>query len=143
MRNFRRLTLIVPVLLLLGGCAGLAETVTGLPTGILTKSIENPVTKAQLYKIENGLRVAVAGLQTYKNYCEGQPVGDRCDAVVQRLQGYSKRARPLVRSLRTFVKKNDQVNAGVVFQTLRSIFAEFRATAAQEGIPVPASLGAI
>lgn len=139
---WKRLIVVVPVLLVLGGCAtnpiaAIAETVGGLPSGVLTKSVQNPVTRDTLYRVENGLRVAVAGLQTYKNYCEGRPVGDRCDAVVAQLQSYSKRARPLVRQLRTFVRKNDQVNAGVVFQTLRGIFAEFQSTASREGIAVP------
>lgn len=138
---WRKSILAVPVLLLLGGCAGtlpsLAENVLSLPSGVLTQSIQNPVTRDTLYRVENGLRVAVVGLQTYKNYCNGRPVGDRCDVIVAQLQSYSKRARPLVRQLRTFVRKNDQVNAGVVFTTLRGIFAEFQTTAAREGITVP------
>lgn len=133
----RRLILAVPVLLLLGGCAGLAETAIGLPSGILTKSIENPVTKNDLRRAESVIRVSAAALQAYKNYCETRPVGDRCDAVVQTLQSYSTRSRPLIRQLRTFVQKNDQVNAGVVFNTLRGIFQEFQLTAKQEGIPLP------
>jgi hypothetical protein len=139
---WKKLTFVVPVLLVLGGCAtnpiaAIAETVTGLPSGVLTKSVANPVTRDTLYRVENGLRVAVAGLQTYKNYCEDRPVGDRCDAVVAQLQSYSKRARPLVRQLRVFVRKNDQVNAITVFGTLRAIWEDFRITAAQEGISVP------
>jgi hypothetical protein len=138
---WRRSILAVPVLLVLGGCAGtlpsLAESAIGLPSGILTQSIQNPVTRDTLLRVESGLRIAVAGLQTYKNYCEGRPVGDRCDAVVVQLQSYSKRARPLVRQLRVFVRKNDQVNAGVVFTTLKEIFTEFRAVATREGIAVP------
>lgn len=141
MRNFRKLILIVPVLGLLGGCAGtlpsLAENALSLPSGVLTTSIQNPVTRQTLYRIENGLIVAVSGLNTYKNYCNNRPVGDPCDVVVARLQSYVKRARPLIRSLRTFVRKNDQVNAGVVFSTLRGLFTEFRITAAGAGIPVP------
>lgn len=138
---WRKSILAVPVLLLLGGCAGtlpsLAENALSLPSGVLTTNVRNPVTRNTLYRVENGLRVAVAGLQTYKNYCEGRPVGDPCDAIVARLQGYSKQARPLVRHLRVFVRKNDQVNAMVVFGTLKGIFEDFRATAAQAGISVP------
>lgn len=139
---WRKQILVVPVLLLLGGCstmqlAAFAETAVGAPSGILTKSVQNPVTRDTLYRVENGLRVAVAGLQAYKNYCEGRPVGDRCDAVVTKMQKYVKRSRPLIRQLRVFVRKNDQVNAVVVFKTLRAIFEDFRTTAAQEGIVVP------
>jgi hypothetical protein len=137
MRNFRALILIVPVLFALGGCASFAESAIGLPTGILTQSVQNPVKKSDLYKIENGLRVAVAGLNTYKSYCNERPVGDRCDAVVQTMQSYSKRARPLIRSLRTFVRKNDQVNAKVIFTELKALFTDFKSLAQREGIPVP------
>jgi hypothetical protein len=133
----RKLILAFPVLLLLGGCAGVAETALNLPSGVLTTSVQNPVSKNTLFRVENGLRIAVAGLQTYKNYCNGQPVGDRCDVVVVQLQTYSRRARPLVRQLRTFVRRNDQVNAAVVFTTLRGLFAEFSTYAAQNGVPVP------
>lgn len=136
----RKLILIFPVLLLLGGCAGMAETAIGLPSGILTSSVQNPITKDTLSRVESGMRVAVAGLQTYKNYCESRPVGDPCDAIVAQLQGYSVRARPLIRQLRTFVRRNDQVNARVVFATLRGIFNDFQAYAAQNGVPV-ASIG--
>ena len=133
----RKLMLIFPVLLLLGGCAGLAESVIGLPNGILTQSVQNPVSKDTLFRVESGLRVVVAGLQTYKNYCNTRPVGDKCDAVVQQLQAYSRQARPMVAQLRVFVRRNDQVNARVVFTTLKALFAEFQALATREGIPVP------
>jgi hypothetical protein len=134
---WKKLTFVVPVLLLLGGCAGLAENALGLPNGVLTQSVQNPIKKSDLYRLENGLSAGVAALQTYKNYCEGQPVGDRCDAVVATAQKYIARARPLLRSLRTFVRKNDQVNAKVVFTTVQGLIAEFRGFATQNGIPLP------
>lgn len=136
----RKLILTFPVLLLLGGCAGMAETAIGLPSGILTSSVQNPITKDTLSRVESGMRVAVAGLQTYKNYCETRPVGDQCDAIVAQLQGYSSRARPLIAQLRTFVRRNDQINARVVFSTLRGLFSDFQAYAAQNGVSV-ASIG--
>lgn len=137
MWNRKTALMLVALLVPLGGCASLAENALNLPSGVLTTSVQNPVSRDTLLRVESGLRVAVAGLQTYKNYCERQPVGDRCDAIVARLQGYSRQSRPLVRQLRVFVRKNDQVNAQIVFTTLRGIFTEFRAVAAQEGIAVP------
>lgn len=129
--------LIVPLLLPLGGCAGIVESAIGAPSGLLTSSVQNPVTKNTLFRVENALRVAVAGLQTYKNYCNAQPVGDRCDAIVGQLQGYSVKSRPLVKQLRVFVRRNDQVNAQKVFATLRAVFVEYQTLAAREGLPVP------
>lgn len=138
MTRFIRTTIVSLVLLApLGGCASLIESAVGAPQGVLTASVQNPVTKETLFRVENGLRVAVVGLQTYKNYCEQRPVGDQCDAVVARLQTYSRRARPLVRQLRIFVRKNDQVNAKVVFSTLRGLFGEFQNYAAANGVVVP------
>lgn len=134
------LILLVPLLMPLGGCAGLAEGALNLPSGALTKSIQNPVTKDTLNRVENGLIVAVVGLKTYKNWCNSQPVGDACDTVVAKLQSYTKRARPVLRGMRTFVRKNDQVNAGIAFSTLKGIFAEFRITAGAAGIPIPSAL---
>lgn len=140
----KKLILIVPVLLLLGGCAGtlpsLAEGALNLPSGVLTTSVQNPVTREHLYRLENGLVVAVTAVQTYKNYCNTRPVGDRCDAVVATMQTYVKRARPLLRSLRTFVRKNDQVNAKVVFTTIQNLIGEFRLYASANGVPLPAAI---
>lgn len=146
MRNFQKLILIVPLVFVLGGplggCASFAESAIGLPTGILTKSVQNPITIATLDRFENSLIVGAAALNTYKNYCNGRPVGDRCDAVVATMQGYSKKARPLLRQTRSFVRKNDQVNAKVVFEQIKGLVAAFRATAAAEGIPLPLEIGA-
>jgi len=136
--KMRKLILIVPVLLLLGGCAGIAETAIGLPSGVLTTSVQNPVTREHLYRLENGLIVGVTALQTYKNQCENRNLEASCIQVVAVMQAYVKRARPLLRQLRTFVRKNDQVNARVVFTTIQSLITEFRGVAAANGIPLPA-----
>lgn len=139
---------LIPLLLalsLLGGCAGNAgaqfvENALKLPEGVLTTSVQNPITKATLFRVENGMRVAVAGLNTYKTLCENETLAVDCVDVVATLQGYSKKARPLVRQLRSFVRKNDQINAKVVFVQIRALIAEFRITATAAGIPIPAAL---
>lgn len=136
----RKLTLIVPVLLLLGGCAGIAETAIGLPSGVLTTSVQNPVTREHLFRLENGLIVGVTALQTYKNQCENGNLASSCIQVVATMQAYVRRARPLLRQLRTFVRKNDQVNARVVFTTIQSLITEFRGVAAANGVVIPAGV---
>lgn len=133
----KRMVPLVLVLSLLGGCAGVAETALNLPTGVLTKSVQNPVTPAILYRLENGLVVGVSAMQAYKTQCENGTLASSCIQVVQTMQAYVKRARPLLRQLRTFVRKNDQVNAQVVFTTIRSLITEFRNVAATHGVQLP------
>jgi hypothetical protein len=135
--KMRKLILIVPMLLLLGGCAGIAETAIGLPSGVLTQSVQNPVTREHLFRLENGLIVGVTALQAYKNQCENGNLPASCIQVVETLQAYTRRAKPLLRQLRVFVRKNDQVNARVVFTTIQSLIGGFRGVAASVGIPIP------
>lgn len=137
--RFMKIALLVTSLSLLSGCAGMAENALNLPSGVLTSSINNPVTKDDLYRVENGLIILVTGLKTYKKLCSAGTIDSRCVAVVTTLQGYSKKARPLIRALRTFVRKNDQVNAGVAFRTLQQLISDFRSTAAANGIQLPAT----
>lgn len=133
----RKMLFLVPVILSLCGCAGLAEQALQLPTGVLTQSVQNPITRAHLYRLENGLIVGVSALNSYKRLCEQKVIGPQCITVVQRLQVYVARARPALRSLRTFVRNNDQVNARVVYNTLANVISEFRTEAATAGINLP------
>jgi hypothetical protein len=139
----RKLLVLVLVLPLLGGCAGAAEKVLNLPTGVLTQSVQNPITREHLYRLENGLVVGVSALQSYKNLCENGTLQSNCIQVVATMQTYVRRARPLLRQLRVFVRKNDQVNAKVVYQNVQQLIAEFRGTAAQYGIQIPAGAGGV
>lgn len=121
----------------LGGCAGMAEQALNLPSGILTQSVQNPVTRDHLYRLENGLIVGVTALNSYKKLCESGQLAANCIATVATLQAYVRRGRPLLRQLRIFVRKNDQVNARVVFDQVQMILVELRGTAAAAGIPIP------
>jgi hypothetical protein len=96
------------------------------------------VTRDHLFRLENGLIVGVTALQQYKNLCEAGTLANNCIGTVQAMQGYVKQARPLLRQLRTFVRKNDQVNARVIFTQIRSLLGEVRNIAAANGINVPA-----
>lgn len=121
----------------LGGCAGMAEQALNLPSGVLTQSVSNPVTREHLYRLENGLIVGVTALNSYKKLCNSGQLPSNCIATVATLQSYVKRGRPLLRQLRTFVRKNDQVNARVVFDQVQMLLVELRGTAAAAGIPIP------
>lgn len=120
-----------------GGCASSAEGLFGLPAGTLTKSVQNPVTKADLYRVENGMRLAVAGLQEYKNLCNAETIAASCIGVVQKMQSYVHIGRPYLKQLRTFVRKNDQVNAAVVYNTLMGILQQVRNEATAAGVNIP------
>lgn len=134
----KRFLLAIILILPLTGCAGLAEKAFNLPTGLLTQSIQNPITKKQLYEIENGLVIAVVSLNVYKGKCIRKEIDRSCRATIARLQTYTRKARPLLNSLREFVKDNDQINAKVIFTTLYNLFTDFRALASTKGINVPA-----
>ena len=132
------LILIVPLLLPVGGCASLAEGVIGLPSGVLTQSIKNPITKAHLFKFENGLTIAVVAFNNYKDLCENRTLPPSCIAITNGLQKYIPQMRKVLRELRVFVRKNDQVNARIMLGTLRSLVEAFRAEAATNGLAIPA-----
>lgn len=121
----------------LGGCAAMAEGALGLPGGFLTKTVQNPVKRSDLYRIENGLIVLISAASKYKALCEARRIADNCVAVVEKMQDYSRKSQPLKRSLRQFVRQNDQVNAWVIFSALRDLIADFRATAEGAGIQIP------
>lgn len=134
----RKLILVIPLLFLpLGGCASLAEGALNLPTGILTESVQNPVTRNHLYRLENGLIVGVTALNSYKRLCNEGTLPANCIPIIEKLQAIVKQARPVLRQLRIFVRKNDQVNAKIMFVTVQNLVAEFRATAQSAGIPIP------
>lgn len=139
----RKLIRIFPIVLLLGGslslggCASLAESALSLPSGVLTQSVQNPITRDHLYRIENGLIVGVSALNSYKRLCDDGTLPASCIGVIQKLQAITRQARPVLRQLRRFVRQNDQVNAKVMFTTLQGLVAEFRGTATAAGISVP------
>lgn len=138
MRNFRALILVVPLLVLPGGCAGLAEGALGLPGGILTQSIQNPITRGHLDKFENGLTIGVVAFNNYKELCNNETLPVSCVPIVVGLQKYIPQVRKTLKELRVFVRKNDQVNARIVLGTLRQLIESFRTEAAANGLTVPA-----
>jgi hypothetical protein len=119
------LILLVP----LTGCAGLADGFK-----FLTSSIENPVTPAMMYDVENGLRVATAGLLTYRRLCILKKVDVHCRANIEKIQVYSRAAKPVLVNLRAYVRSNDQINAISAFNTLRQIISDINAAKATAGV---------
>jgi len=129
----RKLILAVICSLALAGCSvqGALDTVKTAVTGI-----ENPVSKSDLYNFENGMIIAFAGLNAYRQACELGSVGASCKDVIRQMQVYTKRIPAVLRTARVFVKQNDQVNAKVAFATLRQLMADFKAIASANNVKV-------
>lgn len=101
-----------------------------------TASIANPVTKDMLYEVENGTIVAFAALKAYKKSCVDLLIPQSCRQTIKSIQAYTRQIPPVLSSLRSFVKNNDQVNAIVAYNTIMSLVANFKAVAAANNVQV-------
>ena len=101
----------------------------------LTQNYDNPISPQTLYNLENAGVVIFAGLNAYKHAC-AQTADETCRIVVARVQSQTRKLPPLLRSLRSFVKNNDQVNAKIVYSTLVIIINDIKAVAAANNVKV-------
>lgn len=122
----KRYLAILAVIVLSSGVAG-CETLSTL-NRIANTTIDQPVTRKMYRNVSNGLILATLALDSYKNNCDEKPVGDPCDAVVERMQGYARQAKPVLKNLRVFVRKNDQVNARIAYRQITSLIADMHAS---------------
>lgn len=118
----------------LGGCSTLQNI--GSAFQLATKSITNPVTKDDLYKVESGVRIAFTALQAYKDSCAQGLVDTNCRANVAAIQTYTRQLSPLLAQLRSFMKNNDQVNATVVYNQISVLVANLKTAAANVGVNI-------
>ncbi len=136
----KKILLALVLILPLTGCASLpsvAESFLNLPTGVLTQSVQNPVTPYMLYEIENGLTPVVVGLNVYKRNCwKSVPAGTpaACKNTTRKLQAYTRKVPPLLEQAKTFVANNDQVNAKIVYNEIMKTISDFKSTAAKAGV---------
>lgn len=124
----KRIFIVLALLVPLAGCAG-GSVLTGGTS--LTASIANPVTPALLYDVENGAKIAVAGLLTYRRLCIAGKADTNCRSNITRIQPFTRQLctvysngrcqAGLLADLRAFVRNNDQVNAITVFNQARLI----------------------
>lgn len=117
------------LVLSLGACAQL-QTAEKFITG----SVSNPVTKTQLYEVENGAIVVFAGLNAYKATCVRGAIPPSCKLTIAAIQAYTRQIPPQLKVLRVFVKGNDQVNAMLVYNTITQLLANAKATASASGV---------
>jgi hypothetical protein len=128
--------LLIAAVLALGlvGCSTLQNLDTAFQ--LATRSITNPVTKDDLYKVESGVQIAFTALNAYKQSCSQGLVDKNCRANVAAVQQYTRQLPPLLAQLRSFVKTNDQINATVVYNQIVTLVANFKTAATNVGINV-------
>lgn len=128
----RKIALALVLAIGLGGCAQLTAIESGL--SLATKSITNPVTKDELYKLESAVQVGFIALNTYKRSCAQGLVDKSCRANVAAIQQYTRQIPPYLAQLRSFVRANDQVNASVVYNQLVTLYGNAKNTATAFGV---------
>lgn len=132
----KKIFLVLALTMSLAGCAQLSAVSTGV--GLITKTIQNPVTKQELFEIEASLRIVVEALNTYRRACLAGSADKNCRANIMAVQPYTRQINPLLVELRSFVKNDDQINAVVVYNRLTNLYTTVRTSAAQLGIPLGA-----
>lgn len=134
----KRFLILCTVALSLGGCAGtlppLIESIFNLPKGVLTASVTNPVTPDMMYDVENTAVIAVSGLLAYKRACIAKSIDQSCRDVIPRLQVYTRKIRVALPDLRKFFRANDQLNASIAYNEIRSLLDGFKSTATDAGV---------
>ena len=129
----RKILAVAMLALALTGCAGMNTSIFQGGSS-LTASVTNPVTPRMLYDVENGMTVAVSGLLAYKNACIAKVVPVSCRGVIASLQVYTRKAKPILVSLRSFVRNNDQVNAITAYNSVKDLLSGFQQTAQAAGV---------
>lgn len=127
------------ILLTIALCVGLASCASNPLTEALnfaTTGVANPITKNMLYDAENGAIVVFAGLNAYKQTCVQGAIPSSCKATIAAIQNYTRQIPPQLKVLRAYVKNNDQVNAGVVYNTIMQLLANAKSTASANGINI-------
>ncbi len=116
------------VALSLGGCAQLQKFQDIISIG--TASVANPVTKERLNQIESGVFLVFKGLNTWKQSCAQRLINADCNKQIAAVQVYTRQIPPYLVQLREFVKKDDQVNATVVWNNLSKLISTVKTQAA-------------
>lgn len=127
----RKLLLVIPLCLSLGGCLTLQGIETAFKLG--TASITNPVTKDRLFEVETTISLVFTGLNAWKRTCVQGIINATCKDQIAAVQVYTRQIPPYFRQLRVFVKTNDQVNATVAFNNIVTLITTVRSQAALGG----------
>jgi hypothetical protein len=129
----KRIVIAFCMALALSGCAG---TKLGTFVQSVTTGFQNPITKDTLYEFENGMTIAFAGLNAYKKSCIAGAVPSSCRQIIANLQVYTRKIPTALKTVRGFVKNNDQVNAQTAYATLIDLYNQFKTEATVNGVQV-------
>lgn len=130
----KNLIAITALSLNLGGCITLQDLSTGYT--LATAGVNNPVTPAMLDVVENGAIILFSGLGAYKRDCIAKIIPQSCVTAIKAVQPYTRKLPPLLISLRSFVRNNDQVNAVVAYNTIKNMIDDLKTTATANNIQV-------
>lgn len=114
--------------LLLSACSQLQTA-----ESLLTTGVKNPVTPQRLYEAENAAIVLFAGLNAYKQTCVSGVIPPSCKDTIAAIQVYTRQLKPRLRTLRAFVRQNDQVNAITAYSVIQQLMAGAKSTASANG----------
>jgi len=130
----KKLLLVLPLALTLGGCPSMSETLNAVQ--LATVGVASPITKQDLNNFENGMIIAFAGLNAYKRVCVKGTIPDSCKDTIRSMQVYTRQLPPLLTQARAFVKSGDQINAQRVYNTLLDLYDRFKTIAATNNVKV-------
>lgn len=130
----RKLFIVLALSVSLGGCQFFSKLQTLTELG--TASISNPVTSERLQKIEAGAVLVFTGLNAWRDACEAGSLNAGCVEQIRAVQVYTKQIPAYLQRLRGFVKRNDQVNASVVFNEVVDLIGIVKAKAAENGVVI-------
>lgn len=133
----KKIILALTLSLTIAGCAQLQMVTDGI--SLATKSITNPVTPADEAQIEVAIGAAIDLLKAYKRACVQGTADKNCRDNIRQIQAYTTQIKPLIARLRMFVDNNDQINASVVYNELKALYVNVKATASQLGVNLGSS----
>jgi hypothetical protein len=134
LRRIYLAAVLVAVSLSFGGCQFFGKLPTLIELG--TASISNPVTPERLQKVEAGAVLVFAGLNAWRDACEAGTLNAGCVEQIRAVQVYTRQIPPYLTRLRGFVKRNDQVNAAVVFNEVVDLIGIVKGKAAENGVAI-------
>lgn len=128
----KRLLAIILLGSLVSGCGIFSDGQKSVLQGgtSITASVENPVTPAILYRLEQVAITATSGLLVYRQQCEAGRIDKSCFDAIASIQRYTRQLKPVFVDLRRYVRANDQINAISLFNKARDIVSQLSAEVA-------------
>jgi hypothetical protein len=127
----------------LAGCATFQADIKAVETAFQfgTASVANPVTADRLNQMESAVTLVFVGLNSWKKACAQGVLQPACKTQIAAVQVYTRQIPPYLTQLRTFVKTNDQVNAGVIWNNVVNIISTVKTQAAAGGVAISTTVG--